>query len=86
MDNSNLSKKDSLLIAERFEEKKCLSNFKDYLANQSHKLELVMKILFYLSNQDINYLQYFSNIEFLDIRGVKSQPIFSNLNHQNSLT
>ena len=86
MDNSNLSKEDSLLIAERFEEKKCLSNFKDYLANQSQKLELVMKILCYLSSQDVNYLQYFPNIEFLDIRGVKSQPIFSNLNHQNSLT
>jgi len=67
VDNSNLSKEDSLLIAERFEEKKYLLNFKDYLANQSQKLELVMKILCYLSSQDINYLQYFPNIEFFDI-------------------
>ena len=81
-----LSEEDSIVFSERFEGNNCLSNFKDCLANQSQKLELVTKISCYRTNHDLNYLQHFPNIELLDVRGGKSQLIFPNLKHYKSLT
>jgi len=51
-----ISKEDTLPISEIFEGNDCLQNFKDFLSNQSQKLELVKKILCYLSSQDLNFL------------------------------